>query len=98
MSTNHFILTPQTEVTIVIDLTGCSPEDVGPFFFFGYRTSNAWSRQFKDKDKMLLSVGDESALSFVRTEVGAELVVLKAENLHKNKDLKIRLRSEALGQ
>jgi hypothetical protein len=58
MSTNHFELPPGESVGINVDLTECTPEQLGGFLFFGYKTNKTSSRTLTSKDRILLTCTD----------------------------------------
>lgn len=100
MTTNHFWINPQEQVSVQLDFSNCLPEDFGQLLVFGYRTTEHRSRQFTVKDKMYLCVDDgvseECSFDSLLTSVERGIVEYSATNMHKNKAIKVRLRSVLL--
>jgi hypothetical protein len=102
MTTNHFELAPGAEVAIDLDLLGCYPEDLGGLLFFGYKTTKTHSKQLTSRDKVFLSIVDETTGEEITSRSGRILTeieeatscVLYATNTGR-KTIKIRLRSSA---
>jgi hypothetical protein len=96
MTTDHFVVEPQEEISISLELSGCDEADLGQLVYFGYKTTKNRSRQIDEKDKILLSIDGAAALGLVRVKAEAKEYILSVENLHKNKPATVRLRSSLL--
>jgi len=111
MSTNHFVLAPgQSSTRIYIDLSGCTADQIGSLVFFGYHTTKNRSRQLSSKDKVSLYMTALDRYGNVAEDMnsasGAILADLNgssspgcwlvAKNNSRNKEIKIRLRSQLI--
>lgn len=107
MKTDIFVLPAGQEVSVYVDLSQCTDEQLGSLLFFGDRPTNNRNRQFSKKDKILLTMRAEyesgnlsqpmqSDTGSMLADVGgirARGCHLTAKNMNRNKDLTIRLRS-----
>lgn len=106
MTTNHFELAPGESVEIDLDLTGCSDGQLGNLLYFGYRTTNNSSKPLSSRDKIKLTLLDESDNVSLTSTSGSILTDVErpttcrllAKNMNSRKTLKIRLRSSILIQ
>lgn len=110
LTTNHFVLPAgQSTMEIYVDLSACTDEQLGSLLFFGYHTTKNRSRQLSSKDKVSLQMlaldqyGNiaenlSSRTGSILTELAprARGIRLIARNDDRNKEIKIRLRSQLI--
>jgi hypothetical protein len=111
MTTNHFVLAAgQSSAKIYVDLSGCTDEQMGSLLFFGYHTTKNRSRQLSSKDKVNLYMSAldrygniaqqlDSASGAILADINGSSSSgcwLVAKNNSRNKEIKIRLRSQLI--
>ena len=104
MTTNHFELAPGESVEFDLILTGCSPQELGDLLYFGYRTTKNSSRLLTNRDKIQLTMLDDSSNQLLLSNSGSIFAGLEApttcrvtaKNMNARKTIKIRLRSSVL--
>ena len=102
MTTNHFELAPRDSVEIDLNLTGCTPDNLGGLLYFGYNTTKNRSRPLTSRNRIRLTLVDgdgnetvsDSGSIYIEVDQ-PETCKLYAENMNRNKTLKIRLRSSS---
>ena len=108
MTTNHFVLPAQGTAEVYVDLSKCSDEQLGSLLFFGYKTTKNRSRQLTSKDKIALYMtavylsgnlstpeqSDSGSLLVDVASAKAQGCRLMVKNKSRNKEIKIRLRSQ----
>ncbi len=101
MTTNHFTLAPGESVAITLSQGSCGERE--GTLFFGYKTNKKWSRQFTSRDKIRLTVVDADTGEEFSSDAGSLFLAgqpsactLYAENIHRKKSIKIRLRASVL--
>jgi hypothetical protein len=110
MTTNHFVLAPgESTMEIYVDLSDCTDEQVGSMLIFGYVTTKNSSRQLSSKNNVSFhattlnkygSVSErmhsDSGGLLAKLDRQSRGVSLFARNNSRNKEIKIRLRSQLL--
>ena len=117
-ATEYFVLPPQGSATIEVDLTGCTPEQIGSLLFFGNYSAKTSSRQLSSKHKVRLHLTAHYSSKNVAAQMTSDSgwiladvadiaardvlnsprYVLVAENMNRNKDIRIRLRAQLISQ
>jgi hypothetical protein len=69
ISTNHFYIAPGEVFEFWVDLSQCTPSDLGGVLFFGYKTTKNQSRQLEIRDGIALKILDPAT----REEIDYEL-------------------------
>ena len=110
MTTNHFVLAPgESTLEIYVDLSECTDEQVGSILFFGYVTTKNRSRQISSKNNVSFYATTLNRYGSVAERLNSDTggllakldkqsrgVTLVARNNSRNKEIKIRLRSQLL--
>ncbi|MDH3647267.1 MAG: hypothetical protein OER80_10870 [Gammaproteobacteria bacterium] len=110
-ATNWFTV-PASEGTqsILVDLSGCTEEQIGRLLFFGNYATKTSGRQLSSKHKVRLHLSALDSFGNVITQMTSDsgsiladvahlnspACLLVAENMNRKKDVKIRLRAQLI--
>lgn len=101
MTTNHFVLAPGETAELTLAQGSCDQRE--GTLFFGYKTNKTHSRQLTSRDNIRFTVVDGDTGEEFSSDSGSLFVagqpsscVLYAQNMSRNKSLKIRLRASIL--